>query len=94
MSERLFTGIAAQFAAAYLHGKQSTTETGTEHNLYCSPRLAGQDVEITSKSDPWEYVGEEDVNGACDYLLIEYGPVRGVPCPQVVQVPFQQPKWP
>ena len=58
-----------------LQRKNNSTKARTEYYFDCPPVLAGEGVEIASKSDPGKQVGEEDVYGACKNELVENQPV-------------------
>lgn len=58
-----------------LHSEYDTAESCAEDHLNCSPASASQDIQITSKRDPWQKVGKKDIDAARHYKLIEDGPV-------------------
>ena len=57
-----------------------------EDDLYRPPILPGESVQIASKSDAWQEIGEEDVDGAGEDQLIEDGPVRDISSGQIAHV--------
>ena len=62
------------------------TEPSTEHHFNRSPRLPGQHIQVTCKSDTREQIGEEDIDGRSDHKLIEYRPVGDISNPKIVQI--------
>lgn len=74
--------------------KDDTAEPRAQDNLNGAPRLARQRVQVARKGDAGQQVGEEDVDGAGDDLLVEDGPVRDVAALEVDEVFFEEPKGP
>jgi hypothetical protein len=58
-----------------LHRENEPTQTRAKNDFDSAPRFPSQGIKVASECDSWQYVGEENINRARQYLLVKQRPV-------------------